>query len=62
MIKIHTCPSGDWIVVKDDLDNRILFEGHSITCSDMASILEQLDHLVVWNELSDEQMEEGDYK
>lgn len=65
MIKvvINSLGSGDWITVQTvgQLGFEELFSGHRITPLELASILEQLGHKTDIVEVTDEQMEEGDY-
>ncbi len=61
MIKVITNNLGscDWVIVKDNADT--LFEGHSVSTLELASLLEQLGHEVDLVQIDDEQMEEGAY-
>jgi hypothetical protein len=59
MIKIFTCPSGDWTVVHHN--DAVLVEGHSISSWDFMHVLRTLGHEVEEVEISDEDMEEGNY-
>ena len=63
MIKIVTnsMGSGDWITVTGKA-GETLFEGHGITARDLAEILSHtVDTHIDLIEVTDEQMEEGDF-
>jgi hypothetical protein len=54
-----TCPSGDWEVIK--VNGTVVADGHSISPWDIKEMFRSLGHDVIETEVSDEQMEEGDY-
>lgn len=59
MIKIITCPAGDWKVVK--FNETVVSEGHDIGPYEFVDVLRQLGHEVEEVEISDSDMEEGNY-
>lgn len=58
-IEIITCPTGDWEVLK--FNGELFADGHSIRQHDWIELLRKLGHEVIETEISDEQMENGDY-
>lgn len=73
LIKLITCESGDWNVLKaidgykQLIDNHIMpnylfdYEGHSIPNSKWVDLLKVLDYEVKEECISDEDMEMGNY-
>lgn len=58
-IELITCDAGDWYVLK--VDDKIWHEGHDIPYLEWLSLLGSMGHEVIENEISDEDMEEGNY-
>ena len=62
MIKVvhNSAGSGDWVEVRNG--DNILFQGHTITPNDLVDILNSFtDGMAVKINVTDEQMEEGEY-
>lgn len=59
IVDIIDCDSGDWTVIK--VDGEILSEGHSISVWDVCDLIERLGHTVKRTNISDSDMEEGNY-
>lgn len=59
MIEYITCPQGDWVVLK--IKGETYYEGHSIPDHVWLGILEDNKIKIKETEISDEQMETGDY-
>lgn len=62
MIKVVTnsLGSGDWIAVKED-NNPSVMEGHRISAQDLVDILDYLGIEAKLIEVTDEELEEGNY-
>jgi len=59
-IELITCPEGDWEVLK--VDGDIWTEGHEVTEWGWMGLIKDLTGIkVVEREISDEDMEEGNY-
>lgn len=58
IVELINCPSADWQVLK--VDDTIMYEGHHIPDSVWLDILENFS-AVKKTEISDEQMESGEY-
>ena len=58
-VKVITCDSGDWEVLK--LNNKIIAEGHSLSNIDWFTLLDFLRVLFEKDNISDEDMENGNY-
>jgi hypothetical protein len=61
MIEIITnsMGSGDWVVVRNG--DTVLYEGHRPSVRDIKFMLELIGHKVELCEVTDEQMEDGEY-
>lgn len=59
MIKIITCPRGDWKVVK--FNETVVSEGHDVGPYEFVEILKSLGHEVEEIEISNKDMEDGKY-
>ena len=59
MLEYITCPHGDWVVLK--IKGEVFHEGHSIPDHIWMELIERVGMLVKETEISDEQMETGDY-
>lgn len=58
-IELVTCPDGDWEVLK--VNNNLFAEGHSIRNADWTELLHFLGHTVHKTEVSNEDMDTGNY-
>ncbi len=58
-IELITCESGDWEVLK--VDGEVRYEGHSIKIYECLELLEELGCDIFEKEISDDDMEMGDY-
>ena len=58
-VELITCETGDWEVLK--LNDEIIAEGHSLSNMDWFTLLDKLDVLFGGTEISDEDMENGNY-
>ena len=59
-IELITCECGDWEVLK--VDGEIYTEGHSINNRGWMSLIEDLTCIkVIEKEITDDEMEEGEY-
>lgn len=58
-VEVITCESGDWVVVK--LNGKVFKEGHSIPESGWLNLLEKLNVKTSMKEISDEEMENGEF-
>ena len=61
LIELITCESGDWSVLKVNLGEDFEYQGHSIPDFKWIELLEMLGYKVDYKEISDEDMEEGNY-
>ena len=61
LIELITCESGDWEVLRVNLGEDFKREGHSITRHDWSDLLNFLGYKLEVIEISDEDMEEGNY-
>ena len=59
MLEYITCERGDWVVLK--IRGEVYYEGHSIPDYVWLGILEDNKVKIKETEISDEQMETGDY-
>lgn len=60
-IELITCQSGDWEVLRMDYGEGFDCEGHSISKYDWIELLNVLGFKVETREISDEDMEMGNY-
>ena len=60
-IELITCESGDWSVLKVNCGEDFDYEGHSIPDAEWVRLLDLLRYTVEQKEISDEDMEEGNY-
>ena len=58
-VEVITCESGDWEVLK--YNGEIVFEGHSIPNYEWMSLLKKLYVSTSSKEITDEEMENGNY-
>ena len=58
-IKLITCNSGDWEVLK--IDGEIFAENHRLSSYDWVRFLNKLGYKIKEIEISDEDMEMGNY-
>ena len=61
LIKLITCNSGDWSVLRVNLGEDFERQGHSISKWDWIDLLKLLGYKVETREISDEDMEYGNY-
>lgn len=60
-IELFSNKSGDWEVLRLNLGEDFKVKGHSISGQDWINLLEALGYDVDYKEVSDEDMEEGNY-
>jgi hypothetical protein len=61
LIELIMCESGDWEVLRMNLGEYFLWEGHSISNQGWIILLEKLGFKVVTKDISDEEMEYRSY-
>lgn len=61
LIELITCESGDWEVLRTNFGEDFKYEGHSIPDGVWVKLIEQLGYEVETREISDEDMEMGEY-
>jgi hypothetical protein len=61
LIELITCESGDWEVLRMNLGEDFLWEGHSISNQGWIILLEKLGYKVMIKDISDEEMEYRSY-
>lgn len=61
LIELITCESGDWNVLRVNYGEDFEVEGHSISSYTWVGLLEFLGYKVEVKEISDKDMEEGNY-
>jgi len=59
LIELITCDSGDWSVLK--MNNVVEYEGHSISDFEWVELIRNLGFKVEEKEISNEDMEMGNY-
>jgi len=61
LIELITCKSGDWEVLRMNLGEDFLCDGHSISNQDWIHLLKELGFKVKTRCISDKNMEYGKY-
>ena len=61
LIELITCESGDWSVLRVNFGENFEYQGHNIPDFKWVELLELLEYEVDCKEISDEDMEEGNY-
>jgi len=61
LIELITCNAGDWSVLRVNLGEDFEFQGHSIPNHEWIRLLELLGYKVEERNISDEDMEYGNY-
>lgn len=61
LIELISNKCGDWEVLRMNLGEDFYADGHSISGQDWIDLLEVLGYTVEYREISDEDMEDGNY-
>jgi hypothetical protein len=61
LIELITCESGDWEVLRMNLGEDFEYSGHDIPDGVWIKLLRTLEYDVEEKEISDEDMEQGNY-